>query len=134
MLEFFDETLVFGGLPAVALTKDPEKKKALHGVALENSIANRLSAWLPLLNPELRLHYWRTRSQEEVDLVISAPDRLIPVEVKSDKKLQKKDLKGLRRFLEKEKEKTGILVGRFEEADILEEGRAEIILLPHWMI
>jgi len=25
-------------------------------------------------------------------------------------------------------------VGRFEEADILEEGRAEIILLPHWMI
>jgi len=134
MLEFFDETLVFGGLPAVALTKDPEKKKALHGVALENSIANRLSAWLPLLNPELRLHYWRTRSQEEVDLVISAPDRLIPVEVKSDRKLQKKDLKGLRRFLEKEKEKTGILVGRFAEADILEEGRAEIILLPHWMI
>lgn len=248
MLELFDETLVFGGLPAVALTKDPEKKKALlrsyrdtyleqdirnlvkedklwvyqkvmelmasrvgdvlnysiiaaqvevtvdtvkryslllektfiltnlttcsrnirnevlktpkiyfsdlglrnillgltsvaqlervnqYGVALENSIANRLSAWLPLLNPELRLHYWRTRSQEEVDLVISAPDRLIPVEVKSDKKLQKKDLKGLRRFLEKEKEKTGILVGRFEEADILEEGRAEIILLPHWMI
>jgi predicted AAA+ superfamily ATPase len=105
-----------------------------YGVALENSIANRLSAWVPLLNPELRLHYWRTRSQEEVDLVISAPDRLIPVEVKSDKKLQKKDLKGLRRFLEKEKEKTGILVGRFEEADILEEGKTEIILLPHWII
>jgi hypothetical protein len=56
------------------------------------------------------------------------------VEVKSDKKLQKKDLKGLRRFLEKEKEKTGILVGRFEEADILEEGKTEIILLPHWII
>jgi uncharacterized protein len=105
-----------------------------YGVALENSIANRLAAWLPLLNPELRLHYWRTRSQEEVDLVISAPDRLIPVEVKRDKKLQKKDLKGLRRFLEKEKEKTGILVGRFEEADILEEGKTEIILLPHWII
>jgi predicted AAA+ superfamily ATPase len=105
-----------------------------YGVALENSMANRLSAWLPLLNPELRLHYWRTRSQEEVDLVISAPDRLIPVEVKSDKKLQKKDLKGLRRFLEKEKEKTGILVGRFEEADILEEGQTEIILLPYWII
>jgi hypothetical protein len=33
-----------------------------------------------------------------------------------------------------EKEKTGILVRRFEEADILEEGRAEIILLPRWMI
>jgi hypothetical protein len=43
-------------------------------------------------------------------------------------------LKGLRRFLEKEKEMTGILVGRFEEADILEEGGAKIILLPHWMI
>jgi hypothetical protein len=33
-----------------------------------------------------------------------------------------------------EKEKTGILVGRFEEADILEEGKTEIILLPHWKI
>jgi hypothetical protein len=33
-----------------------------------------------------------------------------------------------------EKEKTGILVGRFEEVDIIEEGRAEIVLLPHWTI
>jgi hypothetical protein len=33
-----------------------------------------------------------------------------------------------------EKEKTGALVGRFEEADILEEGETEIILLPHRII
>jgi predicted AAA+ superfamily ATPase len=97
-------------------------------------VVNRLSAWLPLLNPEVRLHYWRTRSKEEVDLVISAPDRLIPMEVKSDKKLQTRHLKGLRSFLQKEKEKTGILVGRFEDVEMIEEGKAKIILLPHWMI
>jgi uncharacterized protein len=55
-----------------------------YGITLENAMVNRLSAWLPLLNPEIQLHYWRTRSKEEVDPVISTPDRLIPVEVKSD--------------------------------------------------
>ena len=105
-----------------------------YGIALENAVVNRLSAWLPLLNPEVRLHYWRTRSKEEVDLVIAAPDRLIPVEVKSDKKLQTRQLKGLRSFLQKENEKTGILVGRFEDVEIIEEGKAKIILLPHWLL
>jgi predicted AAA+ superfamily ATPase len=105
-----------------------------YGLTLENAVVNRLSAWLPLLNPEIRLHYWRTRSKEEVDLVISAPDRLIPVEVKSDKKLQTRQLKGLRSFLQKENENIGILVGRFEDAEIIEEGKAKIILLPHWLI
>ena len=105
-----------------------------YGITLENAVVNRLSAWLPLLNPEDRLHYWRTRSKEEVDLVISTPDRLIPLEVKSDKKLQTRHLKGLRSFLQKEKEKTGILVGRFEDVEMIEEGKAKIILLPHWMI
>ena len=105
-----------------------------YGITLENAVVNRLSAWLPLLNPVIRLHYWRTRSKEEGDLVISKPDRLIPVEVKSDKKLQTRHLKGLRSFLQKEKEETGILVGRFEDVEMIEEGKAKIILLPHWMI
>jgi hypothetical protein len=33
-----------------------------------------------------------------------------------------------------EKEKVGVLVGRFEDADILEEEKSRIYLLPYWMI
>lgn len=105
-----------------------------YGIVLENAMVDRLNAYLPRLSPGARLHYWRTKSKEEVDLVIYTPDRLIPLEVKSDKKLQARHLKGLRSFLQKEKEKTGILVGRFGDADIIEEGKTRIILLPHWMI
>lgn len=105
-----------------------------YGITLENVMVTRLLTQLPRLSPESRLHYWRTKSKEEVDLVIYTPDRLIPIEVKSDKKIQARHLKGLRSFLQKEKEKTGILVGRFEEAEIMEEGKTRIVLLPLWMI
>ncbi len=105
-----------------------------YGIALENAMVDRLNTYLPQWNPAARLHYWRTKSKDEVDLVIYTPDRLIPLEVKSDKKVQTRHLKGLRSFLQKEKEKTGILVGRFVDADIIEEGKTKIVLLPHWMI
>jgi len=105
-----------------------------YGIVLENTVINRLNAHISRLSPEVRLHYWRTKTKEEVDLVLYSPDKLIPVEVKSVKKPQTRHLKGLRSFMEKEKEKTGILVGRFEDADIIEEGKTKIYLLPHWMI
>jgi uncharacterized protein len=105
-----------------------------YGITLENVMVTRLLTQLPLFSPEVRLHYWRTKSKEEVDLVLHSSNRMIPVEVKSDKKIQARDLKGLKNFLQKEKEKIGILVGRFEEADIIEEGNTRIFLVPHWMV
>jgi len=102
------------------------------GMVFENSIVERLNSVLQLTGPDARLHYWRTKTKEKVDIVIHKPDRLIPVEVKSDKKIQTRHLKGLRSFLQKEK--AGILIGRFEDADILEEDKTKIYLLPYWMI
>lgn len=105
------------------------------GMTLENLMFERLSSVIRQAEAgEMRLHYWRTKTKEEVDIVIETPERILPIEVKSDRRVQGKHLKGLRSFLGKEKEQTGILVGRFEKADILEDGKNRIYLLPHWML
>ncbi len=104
------------------------------GAVFENAILERLNTAMFLSGHEARLYYWRTKAKEEVDIVIYTPERLLPVEVKSDKKIKARHLRGIRSFLNKEKEKIGILIGRFENADILEEDKTLIYLLPYWMI
>ncbi|MCG6534160.1 MAG: hypothetical protein L7F78_05595 [Syntrophales bacterium LBB04] len=125
IIQLLDETMVFDGLPAVALITDPEKKEIL--------LRNYRDTYL---DQDIRnlVHYWGTKSKEKVDLVLHSPKRMIPGGIKSDKKIQARHLKGLKTFLHKEKEKIGILVGRFEEANIIEEGSTRIFLLPHWMV
>jgi predicted AAA+ superfamily ATPase len=110
------------------------EKLGQYGIIFENAIVEKLNTIMPFMEREARLHYWRTKTKEEVDIVVCTPERLLPVEVKSDKKIQTKHLKGIRSFLKKEKEKVGVLVGRFDDADILEEGKRLIYLLPYWMI
>ncbi|MEC4675930.1 MAG: DUF4143 domain-containing protein, partial [Nitrospirota bacterium] len=110
------------------------EKLGQYGIIFENAIVERLNTIMPFMLHEARLHYWRTRAKEEVDIVVYTPERLLPIEIKSDKKIQTKHLKGIRSFFAKEKEKVGVLVGRFEDADILEEGKTRIYLLPYWMI
>lgn len=105
-----------------------------YGVSFENAIVNRLNAVISSAGYDARLHYWRTKTKEEVDIVVYTSDRLLPIEVKSDKKIQARHLKGIRSFLAKEKENIGVIVGRFQDADILEEGKSRIYLLPYWMI
>ena len=105
------------------------------GMALENMMLERMDTAIRQLEVgETRLHYWRTKTKEEVDIVVETPEHLLPVEVKSDRRVQGKHLKGLRSFLEKEKEQVGILVGRFDTADILEDAKNRIYLMPYWML
>ncbi|MDM7920217.1 MAG: ATP-binding protein, partial [Methanosarcina sp.] len=104
------------------------------GMVFENAIFQRLNAFLPFTGEGARLYYWRTKTKEEVDIVVYTPERLLPIEIKSDKKIQTRHLKGIKSFLKKEKEKIGVLIGRFEDAGILEEGETSIYLLPYWMI
>ncbi len=119
----------------IGLTSVSQLEKLNHyGMVFENAIVERLHAILPSAGYEARLHYWRTKTKEEVDIVVYTPERLLPIEVKSDKKIQTKHLKGLRSFLQKEDERIGVLVGRFEDVDILEEDKIKIYMLPYWMI
>jgi hypothetical protein len=104
------------------------------GVTLENAVVNRIVQRMVFTEWSVRLHYWRTKAKEEVDLVIATPERLLPVEIKSDSRVQPRHLRGLRRFLAKEQERNGILVGRFDDVDLIEDKGTRIILLPFWML
>jgi hypothetical protein len=110
------------------------EKLGQYGIILENAIVQKLNTIAPFMEHEVRLHYWRTKTKEEVDIIVYTPERLLPIEIKSDKKIQTKHLKGIRSFFTKEKENVGVLVGRFEDADIIEEDNTRIYLLPYWMI
>lgn len=110
------------------------EKLGQYGVVVENAIVERLDTAISRMGYNAKLHYWRTKAKEEVDIVVYTPERLLPIEVKSDKKIRARHLKGLRSFLEKEKEGVGILIGRFEDVDILDNGKTRIYLLPSWML
>ncbi len=110
------------------------EKLGQYGIILENAIVEKLHTIASFMEHEAKLHYWRTKTKEEVDIIVYTPERLLPIEIKSDKKIQTKHLKGIRSFITKEKEKVGVLVGRFEDADIIEEDKTRIYLLPYWMI
>jgi predicted AAA+ superfamily ATPase len=68
-------------------------------------------------------HYWRMGNRE-VDFLIK--DRLIPVEVKSEKKVGKDELKSLNYFMKKYKTTNGIVVYNGEK----EEKINSITILP----
>ena len=110
------------------------EKLGQYGVILENAIVEKLNTVMPFMKHEARLHYWRTKTKEEVDIIVYTPEKLLPIEIKSDKKIQTKHLKGIRKFFAKENEDVGALIGRFKDADIIEEDKTRIYLLPYWMI
>jgi predicted AAA+ superfamily ATPase len=104
------------------------------GVVLENALVERLQSIIAREGYKTRLHYWRTRAKEEVDIVLAGPTGLLPIEVKYDRKIRPRHLNGIKAFLEKEKEHVGIVVGRWDEAEILEDGKSRIYLIPHWFL
>jgi uncharacterized protein len=53
------------------------------GPHLENLILNDLLAWRETLTPRADVMYWRTSNGEEVDFVVEAGGRLLPIEVKA---------------------------------------------------
>ena len=120
----------------LSLTNLPQMERLGQiGMTLENMMLERMDTVIKQLDVgEARLYYWRTKTKEEVDIVVQTPERLLPIEIKSDRRIQTKHLKGLRSFLTKEKEHIGLLVGRYDKADILEEGNNRIYIIPYWML
>lgn len=104
------------------------------GASIENFVVQRLESELSLTRSHARLHYWRTKTREEVDLVVATAETLLPIEIKSDRTPQKRYLKGISKFLDKEGETTGVLIGRFEALEVLRQDGREIFLLPLWMV
>ncbi|MBI4544244.1 MAG: DUF4143 domain-containing protein [Gemmatimonadetes bacterium] len=68
------------------------------GAHLENLVLGDLIAWRELVTPRPEVLYWRTVNQEEIDFVIEAGRRLLPIEVKATSRPAYRDARHLLTF------------------------------------
>ena len=68
------------------------------GAHLENLVLQDLLAWAGLRKSRPEIQYWRTTTGEEVDFVIEADRKLLPVEVKATSRPRYRDAKSLLAF------------------------------------
>jgi hypothetical protein len=71
----------------------------LFGSLIENLVLLDLLAWRETASPRPEIHHWRTATGAEVDFVIEAGRRLLPVEIKAGAHPRPHDAEGLERFL-----------------------------------
>lgn len=74
-----------------------------------------------------KVFYWLDRSRNEVDMVVTLKNEVVPIEVKYSNEIGKRDLKGLVRFCE-EFDTKGIVVTK----DILKDD-GNIMFIPAWL-
>lgn len=94
------------------------------GEHLENLVLHDLLVWKELQVGRPQLLYWRTRTREEVDFVIEWRGRLLPVEVKSSRRVSYAETHSLRAFLAEYPEQTsgGVMLYDGTETYWLAEG------------
>ena len=79
---------------ALHLSQQPEPQ----GAHLENIVLHDLLAWREGRRDRPEISYWRTATGEEVDLVVEAGNRLLPIEVKAGSRPRLADAANLRSF------------------------------------
>jgi predicted AAA+ superfamily ATPase len=77
-----------------------DRPEEIEGAALEGLVAQHLRAWIDYGSAEATLHFWRTKSGNEVDLVVYGRDGFWAIEVKNSASVRPEDLRGLRAFRE----------------------------------
>jgi len=102
--------------------------------SLENLVATKLQTELLLTRISASLHYWRTKAKEEVDLVVATPQTLLPIEIKIERVYQKRHIRILVKFLTREKETKGLLIGRFDAVQVIKQDHLVIFFVPLWMV
>lgn len=91
---FFD-----AGLYNTLRPKGPlDRPEEIGGATLEGLVAQHLLAWIDLRRPDVSLHYWRTRSGNEVDFVLYGKNIFRAIEVKNAATVHPADLRGLKTF------------------------------------
>ncbi len=68
------------------------------GAHLENLVAADLLAWRDARLGQAEILHWRTAAREEVDFVVEAEGRLLPIEVKAANRPRLRDARHLRSF------------------------------------
>ena len=94
---YFFDTGVFRILRPKSFLDVPQE---INGAGLEGLVAQHLVAWKDYTKEKYQLFFWRTRSGVEVDFVVYGPTGIWAIEVKNATNVSKKDLKGLKSFLQ----------------------------------
>ena len=72
----------------------------IDGQALESLVFQHLRAWTGLRGKGESLHFWRTRTGQEVDFVVYGESTFLALEVKNSARPQASDFRGLSAFRE----------------------------------
>lgn len=103
------------------------------GAHLENLVLLDLLAWRDAQTRKPEVLYWRTTTGLEVDFVLEARDRLLPIEVKAHDRLSPKDAKGLEAFCQEYPEKASrglLLYGGTETFPLTRH----VLAVPWWQV
>lgn len=103
------------------------------GPHLENLVLHDLSAWRDARDDRAEVCYWRTASGEEVDFVIEAGGRLLPVEVKATTRPRLGDTAALRSFRAEygSRSRMGLLLHAGEGIEWL---APDVLAAPWWRV
>ncbi len=100
---------------------DLEKTKIIENIVLFHILSLKKRELFP------RIFYWLDRMRNEVDIVTTLKNMVIPIEVKYSDIIGKKDIKGLINFCE-EFGTRGLVITK----DLLRE-EGDIIFIPAWL-
>lgn len=98
-----------------------QEKSELFGKAMEQFLIQEIRAYLDYQRLSLQMHYWRSTSQFEVDLILG---QKIALEIKSTSLVQEKHLKGIRALKEEGLIEKYMIVSLDEEERITSDGIA----------
>jgi len=103
------------------------------GAHLENLVLHDLLAWRDARVERAELGYWRTSIGEEVDFVIEAGGKLLPIEVKSTTRPRLADATHLRTFRTEygKKARAGLLL---HTGNTLEWLAPDVLAAPWWKV
>lgn len=103
------------------------------GAHLENLVLHDLLAWRDARLERAEIGYWRTSIGEEVDFVIEAGGKLLPIEVKATARPRLADCAHLRTFRAEygKKARAGLLL---HTGDALEWLAPDVLAAPWWTV
>jgi uncharacterized protein len=103
------------------------------GAHLENLVLHDLMAWRDSRIDRAELGYWRTSIGEEVDFVIEAGGKLLPIEVKSTARPRLSDAAHLRTFRTEygKKARAGLLL---HNGNAIEWLAPDVLAAPWWSV
>ena len=103
------------------------------GAHLENLVLHDLLAWRDSRLDRIEVLHWRTSAGEEVDFVIEAGGRLLPVEVKATERPRLRDARHLRTFRKEygDQVRAGLLIHAGAATEWLASG---VLAAPWWKV